>query len=62
MNRTDPTWAQIVAPLIQKCEVAAAMEMEACWNAQGASALGRILKQMAEIIDAEIAHRATQEG
>lgn len=51
------TWAECVAPLVRRCEVAAATNNKAVWNPVGAKAMGKLLKEMARIIDEEINRR-----
>lgn len=53
-------WSEMVAPIVAKCEVAAAFGQEVCWNARGAEAIGKLLKQMASHLDAALA--APEEG
>lgn len=47
----------MVAPMVQRCEVCAKLELEAVWKPEGSRQLGAILKRMAEIIDDEIDRR-----
>lgn len=47
------TWSEAVAPIVRKFEVAAAMNMQACWNATGARATGALMKEMASRLDNE---------
>lgn len=44
-------WSELAKPIVQKCEVAAAFGKEVCWNAKGAAALGKLVKEMAEKLD-----------
>lgn len=47
------TWSEIIQPIVAKCEVAAAFEKEVFWNAEGAKALGKLIKEMARLLDDE---------
>lgn len=40
MSDQEPTWTELVAPIVAKCEVAAKFDMNATWNPKGAAALG----------------------
>lgn len=55
------TWMEIVEPLVARCEVAAAFNGQAVWNAEGAAALGKILKGMAMRLDGVIAQMEREE-
>ena len=44
-------WNALVAPLVARCEVAAAFGQEAVWEPRGADALGKVLKHMADTLD-----------
>lgn len=48
------TWTVLVQPIVEKCEVVSALNMEVCWNAEGARALGSTLKEMARLLDGEL--------
>jgi len=45
------TWSEAVAPIVSKFEVAAAFDMTASWNAVGARAVGKLMKEMARRLD-----------
>ena len=53
-------WNAAVAPLVQKCRIAGKFGHDVTWNTEGADALGKLLTQMATIIDDEIEARASQ--
>ncbi len=44
-------WSEAVAPIVAKFEVAAALDMTASWNAVGARATGKLMKEMARRLD-----------
>lgn len=46
-------WANLVKPMVDRCEVAAKFGMNAVWNPDGAAALGELLKIMAKHLDDE---------
>lgn len=58
MNPTRE-WSALVAPMVERCELAAKLQMNATWNPDGAQALGDLLKRMATTLDDEI-ERQTQ--
>lgn len=45
------TWSAAVAPIVAKFEVAAALDLTASWNATGARAAGKLMKEMARRLD-----------
>lgn len=45
-------WRRVVQPIIAKCEVGAAFGGRVVFNKDGADALGKLLKEMAEKLDA----------
>lgn len=47
----NKTWVELVAPTVARCEVAAKFGMNAVWNADGADALGKLIRTMAEKLD-----------
>lgn len=51
MADPTPTWLEICAPIVKRCEVAAAVNGQAVWDAQGARALGKLIKSMAMQLD-----------
>lgn len=54
MTDRDPTWSELVAPTVARCELAAKLGMNATWNADGAAALGELIKRMAARLDADL--------
>lgn len=44
-------WREAVKIIVAKCEVGAAFGQRVCFNADGADALGKLLKQMAYQLD-----------
>jgi hypothetical protein len=52
------SWAELVKPIVRKCRLAAMLKMETRFNADGAAALAKVIEDMANIIDTEIAVRS----
>lgn len=44
-------WAGLVAPIVAKCEVAANFGESVTWDREGADALGKLIKEMADKLD-----------
>jgi len=57
----EPTWSEIVAPIIAKCELASKLGMNATWNPDGAQALGELIKRMAQRLDADLESIANEQ-
>ncbi len=51
--RGDASWSEITAAIVAKCEVAAAFKQQVCWGETGADALGKLIKEMARLLDEE---------
>jgi hypothetical protein len=51
------TWVQLVQPLVQRCKIAFTFGQQACWDKEGSFALGKIIAEMAEKLDAAIADK-----
>lgn len=47
-------WTTAVTPIVKKCEVAVAFNSSVTFNTKGADALGKVLKNMARLLDKEI--------
>lgn len=45
------TWAEVMAPHVERFEVAAAFESEIVWNAEGAAAMAKLLKALIRAAD-----------
>jgi hypothetical protein len=54
-------WKQLVQPIVRKCRLAATLNMETRFNADGSLALAKVLEDMANLIDNEIAVRSAAE-
>ncbi|MDE2100301.1 MAG: hypothetical protein KGL39_23825 [Patescibacteria group bacterium] len=44
-------WTEMVRPIVEKCEVGAAFGQRVYFTAEGAHALGKLLKKMATHLD-----------
>lgn len=55
------SWAETLAPIIRKLDVAAKFGGTASWNATGSAALASLLRKMVSIIDNEIEARKDRE-
>ena len=51
-------WEDLVKPMVDRCEVATKFGLNAVWAPDGADALGKLLKTMAETLDNENIRRA----
>ena len=53
----DKPWSEIIAPIVQRFDLAATFGQTACWNAEGSRACAAIWKEMARLLDEEGAFR-----
>ncbi len=51
MMAAPETWSEIVRPIVTKCEVGAAFGDRVFFTKEGADALGKLIKEMAENLD-----------
>jgi len=51
MVKNEVTWADLIDPLVRRCEVASALDMTAAFNGESVTALTTLLKTMAELLD-----------
>lgn len=56
-TETKP-WAELVRPIVKKCRLAVALEMNTSFNMDGSTALADLLEKMAAVIDDEIERRS----
>ena len=54
-------WKELVQPIVRKCRLAATLNMDTKCNATGSLALAKVLEDMADLIDTEIAARSAAE-
>lgn len=45
------TWAEIIEPIVRRCEVSASLDLKVVFDKEGAIALAEILKTMADCLD-----------
>lgn len=50
----DPTWTELVAPIVAKCEVGTKFGDRVVFTKDGADALGKLLQVMAARLDADL--------
>lgn len=50
-------WAALVRPIVKKCRLAVALDMNTSFNMDGSTALADLLEKMAATIDDEIERR-----
>lgn len=55
-TETDETgeWSRMVDPIVKRCELALTFGQHTEWDAAGTAAIGKLLKDMARLIDVEI--------
>lgn len=51
------TWAEVVPPIVQRCEVAAALGQKTTFNAVGSKAMAEPMKAMADRLDTAVRER-----
>jgi hypothetical protein len=56
------TWTQVVAPLVRRFEVAAAINGQAVWNAKGSAAMAKVITEMATKLDTAIRQQEQPNG
>lgn len=52
------TWREATAGIVRMLEVAGSFDQRAVFNADGAAALAKLLKEMVRLLDDEVARRA----
>ena len=55
-------WGRVIRPIAIKFELAHRFNADAVFNSDGAEACGKLLREMARIIDGEIVARAQSKG
>lgn len=48
---TDKPWIEMVQPIVKKCRLAIALDMNTSFNLDGSAALADLLEKMAERLD-----------
>lgn len=62
---TEKPWIEMVEPIVKKCRLAVALDMNTSFNLDGSKALADLLEKMAQTLDealAESERRFQKEG